>query len=171
MRVRRWALVGAIALAVVLVAAACDFQGTWTARTVPVPGGAKETSDLRTLSCLPSGQCIAAGTAAALRTGTTWTDLASPPEIITGLACASISNCLATDSGVDYVPQPPSLYHFDGTSWTTIDTPAATAFAVGCSPSGPCLVVASTSTGPLSWRWDGTALTDADLARIPARRQ
>ncbi len=101
MRARRWAVVGAVTLVVVLIAAACDFQGSWTATSVPVPGGAKETNDLEALSCLPSGQCVAAGTAAALRTGTTWTDLASPPEIITALACSSASNCLGTDSGVD----------------------------------------------------------------------
>jgi hypothetical protein len=171
MRSRRWAVIGAVAV-VVLVAAACDFQGTWTAVTMPAPGGARSADDLQALSCLPSGQCVAAGISAALRTGSTWTDIASPPTAIADVACASITDCLGVAPAPAGSPSTPNaVYHYDGTSWATTSWPATdTPTAVSCGSSTLCMVVGRAGTSLVVRRWNGSTFSDTsvpDTSPIP----
>jgi hypothetical protein len=109
----------AVVAVLVLVGVACDFQGTWGgAVTTPAPTGAAPTDDLRVVACVPNGACVAAGRAAALRTGSQWTALPTPPAEITSLACASVNDCLGGWSD-GALPNPSAaVYHFDGSTWS-----------------------------------------------------
>jgi hypothetical protein len=158
MRRRRLGVAAVAGLVIVLLAAACDFNGTWTAVSVPVPSGAASADDLHTLSCLPSGQCIAAGTTAELRTGSTWSDIASPPEPVDGLACTSTTDCLATASIYGDGLTVGAVYHYDGSGWTATDWAGSRANAVSCASSTMCMAVGD-ATDPVIERWDGAHMT------------
>jgi hypothetical protein len=150
--------VGAIAVAVVLIAAACDFNGTAVATTVPAPGGASPALDLTAVSCVPSGDCVAAGTIAALRSGSTWAELTSPPASITALSCVSITDCIGIH---DFGPSDSAVYHYDGSTWSTTNWPSATVpRRVSCAASTMCMVVSYTNPEVVEM-WNGATFTDA----------
>jgi hypothetical protein len=166
-RARRWGIVGAIAVVVVLIAAACDFQGTAAAQSVPAPGGAvPNAADLQAVSCVPSGDCVAAGRTAALRSHGTWTELPSPPDWVSDLSCVSATDCVGIHRGSG--SDQSELYVFDGTTWTPTMWPGTPdlgsggnlPLAVSCASLTSCMI---TSYQGGIRRWDGSSLTDTTL--------
>ena len=154
----------AVAAIVVLIAAACDFQGTWgTAVTTPDPAGATASADLNVVSCVPSGACVAAGRAAAVRTGSTWTSLPTPPAEISSLACAAVDDCLGGWATGPASP-PAAIYHFDGSSWSATNWPTTVVpKAISCPSATTCLAVGQSATGSVAQRWNGSTFATTTL--------
>jgi hypothetical protein len=164
-RTRRWARLAALAVVVVVIAASCDFDGTWNdAVTTPTPTGAKATDDLRVVACVPSGDCVAAGRVAAQRHGGVWAPLPTPPAEISALACTAVDDCLGgwTDGAL---PTPTAaVYHFDGSTWTATNWPATYApRSIACPSATACVAIGQNESGSVVRRWNGTTFSTLTL--------
>ncbi len=167
----------------------------WTPRTLPQPpnsGGGHQALDV---SCVEANECVAVGqnwnldvstyaTLAESWNGSEWTamDTPNPPglnegwqhnwyALLSGVSCASASDCLA----VGYYRDPsesvkPLTEHWDGEEWEILSTsmPSGAVSAqlngVSCPSTSACTAVGYSENGsgtkkPLVERWDGGTWT------------
>jgi hypothetical protein len=160
----RRSLLTAVAV-VLLLAAACDFQGSWSgAITTPAPTNAVATDDLRVASCIPSGPCVVAGRAAAQRGSSGWTALPTPPAEITALGCAAIDDCLGGWNNGALPTPTAAVYHFNGATWASTNWPTTYApKSISCPSSTTCVVVGQNESGSVARRWNGSTFVALTL--------
>jgi hypothetical protein len=152
-----------------------------------------DRSMLTGASCASAHFCMAVGigypeaiplpfydrTLAELWDGSSWTVQPTPDPSdaggeneLAGVACASVTNCMAVGAYAQYLPFPalpiadiPFTERWDGLTWTLEPTPAGGArarlTAVSCGAPTACMAVGVTAVGSgdavLAERWDGSS--------------
>jgi hypothetical protein len=94
--------------------------GTWTSST---PAGIAADASLRSMWVAPSGEIFLAGSDAAFRphvvrySGSVWAPIAMPPVM---QPIQSIKGRTASDLYISFGPNPPAIYQWNGSQWSSI---------------------------------------------------
>jgi hypothetical protein len=138
---------------------------TWTVHNPVNPAGALQVS-LSSVSCVSSTSCIAVGTYevsnntfAALAeswNGHSWTrlplaPLASSSTGLSGISCASATNCVA----VGFADPGTLAESWNGSAWTVLPAPPGGPTAISCTSAAGCMAIGGKNTES----WNGSAWT------------
>lgn len=155
---------------------------TWT--VAPSPNALGATSNrLRDVTCASATNCWAVGSSSTAGVGgqtlverwngTSWTLVDAPEPAgatsssLMGVACAAAADCWAVGTASDGTATRTLIEHWDGSSWTIVESPQGAGAAdsvlasVSCASSTECWAVghraASASDETLVARWGGSS--------------
>jgi hypothetical protein len=165
------------------------WNGTsWSVLGNPTPAGSS-ASHLAAVSCISASACTAVGTVTTgIRgtlverwNGTAWSTQSTPnpssfSNALTGVSCASASNCVATGYGLSTTNiYTPMTELWNGTSWALqpVPLPSGATYsilaAVSCASTSSCVAAGywegNGTRSPMAEVWNGTSWS---LQSVPA---
>ncbi len=154
---------------------------SWSITPSPDVGGSGSVDVLDGVSCVTATDCLAvgydsAGGPGAVRAtlietfdGTSWSIVASPDvggsshsDALNGVACLSVTDCLAVGDDDNGTTEVPLVESYNGTSWSvssSAETGPGYLTAISCTSAPYCVAIGLASGSGAAETFDGTAWT------------
>ena len=150
-------------------------SGSWTAQSVPVPGGTFYV-ELVNVSCASATSCVGVGMRQEEKgdiayivawNGTSWssqTPAAGPSELV-DVSCTASNACMAV--GPEIGGAGPVVESWNGSAWSVLSDPANALYlsGVSCLSASECTVAGFDEEGfPFASKWNGSSWTQLPQA-------